>query len=125
MERSLRIFLLIVAMVIIPFNYYICEFFYPLNDAASIKMWWRLKECIYGLIIAIILLSYSLTTRGVLRFVLDICVGLTISNVVDRLCFNTIEFTKADIIMIIATFLFAIIDYKKDELTTNNKRDIT
>ena len=122
MERSLRIFLLIIAMVIIPFNYYICEFFYPLNDEESIKMWWRLKEGVYGVIIAIILLSYSLTTRGVLRFILDICVGLTISNVIDRLCFNAIEFAEDDIIMIIATLLFAVIDYKKDGLTTNDKR---
>ena len=120
MEKSLRIVLLVLAMVIIPLNYNICQFFYPLNDAESIKMWWRLKENIYGITIAIILTSYTLTTKGVLRFVLDIGVGFTVSNVVDRLYFNTIEFTKADIIMIIATFLFAIIDYKKNELRENN-----
>jgi len=37
--------------------------------------------------------------------------------------FNTIHFTKADVLMIVATFMFAIIDYKKDELTTNDKGD--
>ena len=120
MERNLRIFLLVLAIFLIPLNFYVCEYFHPLCDEESIKSWWRLKESMYGAIIAIILISYSLTSKGILRFVLDIGVGLTVSNVIDRLYFNTIEFTKADMIMIIATFLFAIIDYKKDELREND-----
>ncbi len=75
------------------------------------------------LIIAIILLSFSLKEKGILRFVLEIGVGFSVSNVIDRMYFNTIDFTRANTIMIIATFAFAIIDYKKDELTTNDKRD--
>ena len=75
-----------------------------------------------GVIIALVIISYSISMRGVLRFVLEVSAGLAISNVVDRLYFNVRNFTKADIIMIIATLLFAVIDYKKDGLTTNDKR---
>ena len=120
-HKILRILLVVLAVLFIPLNNYICDYFYPLFDDDSIKQWWYLKEDIYGLIISLIFISYSVSTRGILRFVLDISVGLTISNVVDRLYFNTREFTKADILMIFLTFLFAIIDYKKDELRTNNK----
>jgi len=124
MIKNLRILIVVFAIVLVPLNNYICDYIYPLSDDASVKAWWYLKEDIYGVIIALVLLSYSVSTKGILRFVLEISVGLTMSNVVDRLYFNVREFTKADIIMIIATFLFAIIDYKKDELT-NNKGDIT
>ena len=102
-------------------NYQICEYFYPLNDDESIRLWWHLKNHIYGIVTATMLIASSMGVKGILRFVLDIGVGFTVSNVVDRLYFNTTQFTKADILMILLTFLFAIIDYKKDELRTDNK----
>ncbi len=122
MKNNLRILIVIIAVSLIPLNNYICDYVYPLNDEASIKAWWYLKEDVYGVIIALVIISYSISMRGVLRFVLEVSAGLAISNVVDRLYFNVRNFTKADIIMIIATLLFAVIDYKKDGLTTNDKR---
>jgi len=120
MIKNLRVLIIIFAVTLIPLNNHICDYAYPLNDDSSIKAWWYLKEDIYGVVIALVLLSYSISMKGILRFVLEVSVGLTLSNVIDRLYFNVREFTKADIIMIIVTFLFAIIDYKKDELRENN-----
>ena len=123
MIKNLRISLYVLSIVIFLFNYQICEYFYPLEDEESIRMWWHLKNHIYSIVIAISFIASSIDEKGVLRFVLDIGVGFTVSNVVDRLYFNTTQFTKADILMILLTFLFAIIDYKKDELRTNDKTD--
>ena len=120
MKQNLRIFLYVLSILIFSLNYQICEYYYPCLDQESINNWWDLKTHIYGIVIAMILIASSIDKKGVLRFVLDIGVGFTVSNVVDRLYFNTTQFTKADIIMIIATFLFAVIDYKKDELRENN-----
>ena len=116
MIYSLRVFLFFIAIVLFSSNYLLCEYFY----SEDIDNWWSLKVNINAVVIALVLLASSVKEKGVLRFVLDIGVGFTVSNVVDRLYFNTTQFTKTDIIMIIATFLFAIIDYKKDELRENN-----
>ena len=119
MKNILRITLYIFSILLFSSNYLLCEYFYSQN----IDRWWDLKMNINALVMALVFISSNIDKKGILRFVLDIGVGFTVSNVVDRLYFNTTQFTKTDIIMIIATFLFAIIDYKKDELTTNDKGD--
>lgn len=116
MKEILRTSLFFTSILLFVFSYDICEYFF----SEDIDKWWSTKCNIYSIIIALLFVASSIDKRGVLRFVLDIGVGFTVSNVVDRLYFNTTQFTKADIIMIIATFLFAIIDYKKDELREDN-----
>jgi len=116
MNNNLRILLYTISIVLFAFSYEICDYLY-FDD---IDAWWDTKCNMYAIITSIVFIASSIGKKGILRFVLDIGVGFTVSNVVDRLYFNTTQFTKADIIMIIATFLFAIIDYKKDELRENN-----
>lgn len=113
MRRNLRTSIYLLALVLFVSNYQICEYFYPLMDDESIKMWWYMKSNIYGAIVALVLLASSIGERGVLRFVLDIGIGLSMSNVVDRLYFNTNQFNKYDVVMIAITIVVSIIDYKK------------
>ena len=116
MIKTLRTSLFLISILLFTSNYSICEFLYSKN----IDKWWDLRLNINAIVISLVFLASSIGKKGVLRFVLDVGVGFTVSNVVDRLYFNTTQFTKADTIMIIATFLFATIDYKKDELRKNN-----
>ncbi len=98
-----------------PSNYHICEYFY-FDDVDN---WWRLKTNIYAVIVTLAFLLSGVGARGTLRFFSDIGVGLAISNVADRLYFDTTEITKEDIIMVLVTLLFAILDYKKEEPNAN------
>jgi len=101
-------------------NYGICQYLYPAMDDLSCDKWWETNSCIYGITIALLLLASTLKERGVLRFILDIGAGFAVSNVIDRMYFNTTQFNKSDYIMIAMTILIAVLDYKKDEHTTNN-----
>ena len=126
MKRNLRTLVYVIALVLFTSNYQICEYFYPLTDDESIKMWWFTKSNIYGVIVALVLLASSIGERGVLRFVLDVGIGLSMSNVVDRLYFNTNQFNKYDIVMIAITIIVSIIDYKKEKDVRNiNQQAIT
>ncbi len=71
-------------------NYHICNFFYPLNDAESVKLWWYLKTDIYVLIICLCYITLTLKSSSIKRikfiedFIISFGVGFAVSNVIDR-----------------------------------------
>ena len=87
-------------------NYQLCELFYS-ND---IEKWWGLKQNIYNIIIALCFYITTINTKGALKFVLEIGIGLCISNCIDRLFYDIKSFNKEDIYMIIITVLLAYYD---------------
>ena len=71
-------------------NYHLCQYFYPLNDDESIRLWWLLKVDVYCLVIALCYLSISAkgaTDKGIIKiemFMYSFGVGLAVSNFIDR-----------------------------------------
>jgi hypothetical protein len=71
-------------------NYHLCQYFYPLNDDESIRLWWMLKVDVYCLVIALCYLSISVkgaTDKGVEKiesFMYSFGVGLAVTNFIDR-----------------------------------------
>ena len=122
MEYNLRILLYSLAVFLFVGNYQICEFFYPDLDEESVKAWWIMKSNIYSVIVVLLLLSSSISEKGVLRFVLSIGVGLSLSDVVDRLYFNTNQFNEHDLVMIAITIIGASISYKKEKDAKHNDK---
>jgi hypothetical protein len=111
--KEAKIILIIIAITLFVSNYAICDHFYFTDGILDSKGWWRLKSNIYAVIIATVFLSAQIGTKGLLRFVLSVGIGFTISNVIDKLYFNVLEFTQADIYMIIATLVISGYDWYK------------
>ncbi len=107
-----KIKILLSSIVIILFvgNYQLCEYFY----SDDINKWWVLRTNIYAVIFALSLTLARIGKEGVLRFILSIGIGLSISDVIDRLVFNSNIFNYSDILMIITTVSIAFYEYVKN-----------
>ena len=112
--KEVKIFLVFLGIFLFVGNYSICDYFYYNDEVKDIKAWWGLKSNIYAIILALVLLSYSLGLKNrYLRFILEIGVGFSVSNVIDKVFFDVINFTKSDVIMIVITFGVAIYNFKR------------
>jgi len=112
--KKVKITLIIAAIVLFVSNYEICDYFYPTMSKADLRGWWYLKSNIYAVIVALVFLSSSIGTRGILRFFLDVGIGFAVANVIDKVYFNVREFTDSDIIMIIVVILISAFDAYKN-----------
>ena len=110
-QRGVKIILLVIAISLFVLNYDICDYFYYNEEVKDLNKWWGLKSNIYALILALVFQSYSIDSKGLLRFFLQIGTGFTLSNLVDKVYFNVVEFQANDVIMIIMVFIFSFIDY--------------
>ena len=106
--------LYILAILLFSFNYNICNFFYYNNEVKDLYKWWDLKSNIYAVIMALMFYASSIGEKGKLKFILNIGIGFTISNVIDKVYFNVLVFNENDIIMIILTVCFAVLGFLKD-----------
>ena len=126
-NENIKILLTIIIILLFFGNYYICEYFYSDNTDA----WWDLKLNLYAVIIALLLFLSRIGSKGILAFFLDVGIGLSLSNVIDRVYRDTTTFTEDDIYMIIATIIGAVLTYKKQDTpdaftkTRNTKRATT
>lgn len=109
MWKIIKISLVILAITLFVGNYHICEYFHP-NDVTA---WWDLKSNNYAIIIALCFLSCNIGSKGWLRFFLSVGVGLSISNVIDKIYFDVLVFTNSDYFMIIATLILSFWDARK------------
>lgn len=103
------------AIVLFVSNYQICDYFYYNDEVKDLKKWWGLKSNIYAIILCLVFFASALKSKGYLRFILDIGIGLTISNVIDKVFFNVLDFNYNDIIMITLTLCFSYLDYLKEK----------
>tara|TARA_R110001606_G_scaffold394737_1_gene565936 strand:- start:1276 stop:1626 length:351 start_codon:yes stop_codon:yes gene_type:complete len=109
--KEVKIFLYSIAILLFVTDYQICDFFYYNNEVKDIKKWWGLRSNIYAIIILIVFYASLIGTKGFIRLILSIGVGLCASNVIDKVFFNVLEFTYADVIMIILTICISIYDF--------------
>jgi hypothetical protein len=105
--KGVKIFIIILAIVLFVANYSICDYFYYNEEIKNIKAWWYLKCDIYGIIIMLLLFALDIGSNKWLKFVVNIGLGLTVSNVLDRVFFDTRVFNVSDIYMILITVAFA------------------
>lgn len=112
--KEVKIILYILAILLFCFNYQICDFFYYNDEVKDLKKWWGLKSNIYAIILALVFYASLINTKGLLKFVLNVGIGLAISNVIDKVFFNVLEFRYNDVIMIILTLCFAGLEYLKE-----------
>ena len=114
-----RLSIIILVIVFFLGNYQICNYFYPLNDAESIRAWWLLKVDIYALIIALLFIlaaqkkTDNIKLKSIEKLILNIGIGFASSNFIDRRILNTREYTLADLSMVIVVFLVSYYDFKK------------
>lgn len=112
--KGVKITLFLLALILFVSNYKICDYFYYNEEIKDIKLWWGLKSNIYAIIVALLFLGSSLGQKGWIRFILEVGVGFAISNVIDKVWYNVLEFTTSDIYMIIITISVASYNYYKD-----------
>ena len=105
----------ILALILFISNYEICNFFYYNEEVKDISKWWGLKSNVYAVILAITFYGSLIGTKGLTRLILDVCFGLCIANVADKVFFNVLEFNEKDIIMIIITVCLSVLDYLNNE----------
>ncbi len=107
--EKLKILLSSIVVALFVGNYQICEFFYK----EDVNKWWILRTNIYSLMFAVLFYVIKIESRGFFRFILSIGVGLSFSDVIDRLYFNSNVFNYSDIFMIIITVSIAAYEYAK------------
>lgn len=112
LKQKVKIFLVIVSVILFVSNYQICEYFYP----KDVEKWWGLKSNIYAVIVGLVFASASIGVKGALRLVLNIGLGLAISNIIDKCYFNVLEFRYNDIIMIVLTISFSLHKYLNNQI---------
>jgi hypothetical protein len=103
--------LYILAILLFVLNYQICDYFYYNEEIKDIKKWWDLKSNIYAVIMVFIFYGSILGSKGQLRFILSLGLGFCVSNVIDKVFFNVLEFRYNDTLMIILTICASLLDY--------------
>ena len=116
--KKVKIVIIILTIILFCFNYQICEYLYP----KDLKLWWGLKSNIYAVIVALTFYSSSIDTKGVVKLILSIGVGLAVSNVIDKVFFNVLDFRYNDIIMIVLTIGFSTLNFI-NEIQGNARTD--
>lgn len=95
-------------------NYHLCQYFYPLNDDDSIRLWWLLKVDVYVLVICLCYLSISVkgsenkNVEKIEMFMYSFGVGLAVSNFIDRRFLDNVYFEWDSYY---AVLLIAIVSY--------------
>lgn len=107
--EKVKLYLVLLILGLFLGNFYICEYFYFDN----LDKWWDLKLNIYAFIISLCFITLRIKALGIITFFLDVGVGIALSNLIDRVWFDTTVTTKEDFIMLSVTIIIAIIDYKK------------
>lgn len=83
-------------------NYHICEFFYK----DDISKWWNLRTALCAINFGLALYCSKMDMRDRLTlFFVNVGIGFSVSDIVDRLVYDITTFTKADILMIIITVM--------------------
>jgi hypothetical protein len=124
----MKIFLLIVAIFLIPSGYFICDLIYlqdinyfsvshpniPVEENPYHLKWWVLRMDLIAASVGLSFVSQSLPANPkhefLLRFLLYVGMAVTVSDIIDRWIFNIRVFTLTDIIVVL---FILIIGYRK------------
>lgn len=119
----MKLILAILVNVLFFSNYWICELFYPGSNAS-----WEIfipmdKLChnIWAIIIllSLIVASMKKTNSPEINFWINTAIGLSSSDVIDRIVLETTTFTHSDYILIPVTFIIAYLNYRSEWKTSH------
>jgi len=86
--------------------YQIANYFYPLDDAESVRNWWLLKVDLYAVVVglAIVITTFDkykdIKLARVQSFITSVGVGFAISNFIDRRFLNDRVLDMNDLLII-------------------------
>ena len=109
-KDSIKTLLIVLACVLYVSNYAICELFF----SDDLRNWWFLKCDIYTLVIVLLLLSYSIGQKKLVKFFLSVFTGLAASNFIDKFIFDSTHFETDDFLMIAITLLVSGYEWSKE-----------
>lgn len=101
--------------------FWYCMYLYPLQSQDT--EFWMLRTNIYAMLICMCfyLVKLCITDNNKLHFIMSIGMGFSVSDVIDRVCFDIRIFTKEDVWMIVLTISIAAYEYRKRRLQHSNK----
>lgn len=105
MKYFLSNILALVAVLLFCFNYLLAEYFHPwsLTDGSLCDANLAFRFNCYSVIITICFMLTRMKTNHYTWFILDIGVGIVLSDVLDRFVFDVTKFQFNDITMILLT----------------------
>ncbi len=102
----MKLALFISAVLLFVFGFGICSFVYPdySSNPSELNKWWDLRMNLYSILILICFAGASFNTSTKLeRFILAVGIGMSASDVLDRMYFDITTFTMEDIAMVAIT----------------------
>ncbi len=114
-----RIILLILITLIYFGNYHICQYFYPGDSQDSINDWYNLKMANYNIVIvlSIYLASLKPTKDDLINiiefFTMSVLSSIIISNIIDRLFFDSRFYEWNDLFIIIGAIIISLFESRK------------
>lgn len=100
------------AVLLFTFGYQVCSYFY--DPCKQVSQWWDLRMNLYSILILLCFVFSNMKVRtweiNHIKFVIGIGLGLSISDVIDRLLFDITRFQTDDIIMVIFTLLISALE---------------
>ena len=111
--KYLKVILLILITILYFGNYHICEYFYP--GADQINKWDSLKHTNYNIIIALCLYTAMIKSdfKNLEIFLTSVLSSIIISNIVDRLFFDSKHYEWNDIFVVVVIILISIFEYRR------------
>lgn len=106
----MRIALSIISLILFAFGYWICLFIYPDDVVKFFELRMNIYSCI--ILSCFYLASLNNSDKRV-KLILDIGIGLSLSDVIDRLLFDITTFNANDYVLIVLTLLISIYNYAR------------
>ena len=108
--RLFKAILAVIAVLLFPFGYWICLYFYPDDVVKFFDLRMNLYACILLLCFTVCRLQCN---KKYLMFIFDIGIGMSGADILDRLYFDVTKFEDSDITMCFLVILGTLIDYNK------------
>ncbi len=103
----MRISIAIAAVLLFCTGFWICELVYP-NDLVA---WTHLRMNLYSVLIFLAFVSCRMgTNTKLVNTIFDVGIGVSVSDIIDRVYFDVTKFQWSDLVMLSITIILAIFD---------------
>ncbi len=98
-----------------------------MDDENSIELWWMLKIDIYAFVVALCFIlaaqkpNDNVRLKLIERFIMDVGIGLAVSNVIDRRLYDVRGYRIMDLVMVTVVFLASYYNFKRLSKIAKNK----
>jgi hypothetical protein len=102
--------LVLISISIFCFNYQICTLFYELNS----DEWWTLRFILFSILFNLLTYLARIETKGTTRFLFNIMLGFTLSDLTDRVIYNDASFHCTDLLVIFVILVKDFVSFKRN-----------